>query len=147
MQFLTGANPVRVYAERVSGNNRSVVNDDNVVITIKFSDGSVGDITYSASGDRAYSREQVEVFCEGKSIVLKDFKKTEFYIKGKNKAFKTLNQEMGYKEELDYFRKAVTKELQLIITPNDIFCSTQVIFEINKSLETGRAIAISFKGD
>jgi len=143
MQFLTGANPVRVYAERVSGNNRSVVNDDNVVITIKFSDGSVGDITYSASGDRAYSREQVEVFCEGKTIVLKDFKKTEFYIKGKNKAFKTLNQEMGYKEELDYFRKAVTEELQLIITPNDIFCSTQVIFEINKSLETGRAILIS----
>jgi len=142
MQFLTGANPVRVYAERVSGNNRSTVNDDNVVITIKFSDGSVGDITYSASGDRAYSREQVEIFCEGKSVVLKDFKETLFYMNGKKSNFKTFNQEMGYREEIEHFKKVICSRALPSLTPLEIFYSTYTVLAINRALEKGSTIPI-----
>ncbi|MEM4360083.1 MAG: bi-domain-containing oxidoreductase, partial [Candidatus Bilamarchaeaceae archaeon] len=143
MQFLTNATPIRVYAERVSGNNRSVVNSDNVVITIKFSDGSVGDITYSASGDRAYSREQVEIFCEGKSIVSRDFKETFFYINGKKKSFKTMNQEMGYKEELRHFVDVICRNSQPELTPIEIYYSTLTVFLIDRALERGQSIAIN----
>src|SRR4030042_3549772 len=72
MQFLTKSNPVRVYAERISGNNRTALNSDNAVIALKFNDGSVGNIIYSASGDKAYSREQIEIFSEGRTVVIKD---------------------------------------------------------------------------
>lgn len=147
MQFLTGANPVRVYAERVSGNNRSVVNDDNVVITIKFSDGSIGDIVYSASGDRAYSREQVEIFCEGKSIVLKDFKETHFYINGKKRTFKTFNQEMGYKEELKHFKDILIGQGLLLLKMEEIKSSTFTIFAISSSLQNGRPLTIQTTGE
>ena len=53
IQFLVGSPIARVSAERVSGDNRSVVNNDNIAISFKMMDGSVGSLIYSASGDKA----------------------------------------------------------------------------------------------
>jgi predicted dehydrogenase/threonine dehydrogenase-like Zn-dependent dehydrogenase len=135
MQFLTKSNPKRVYAERISGNNRTALNSDNLNITLKFEDGSVGNILYSASGDRAYSREQIEIFCEGSVIVLTDFKETRFYVRGSKKRYKTLNQQMGYKEELQHFFDAVSGKTKPQVIPQEIFTSTLTVFKINESLK------------
>jgi predicted dehydrogenase len=135
MQFLTRSNPVRAYAERISGNNRTSLNSDNLTITLKFEDGSVGNILYSASGDRAYSREQIEIFFEGSTIVLTDYKETLFHVRGNKKRYKTFNQEMGYKEELQHFFNVITGKLKPAITPQEIFTSTLTVFKINESLE------------
>ena len=142
MQFLTGSNPMRVYAERVSANNRSVVNNDNVTITLKFEDGSVGNITYSASGDRAFSREQITVFCEGLAIYLKDFKELKWYREGKRKTFKTMNQEMGYKQELTHFVKVLEGQIDPRVMPRDIFLSAKAVFAIDKALAISRPVDI-----
>ena len=77
LQALTGSLVQRVIAERVSGDNQAIVNNDNVVISLKFRDGSVGNLAYSASGAKAYSRERLEVFCEGQTLVLEDFRESE----------------------------------------------------------------------
>jgi len=142
MQFMTKSNPIKVYAERISGNNRTALNSDNVAITLKFEDGSVGNIIYSASGDKAYSREQIEIFSEGKTVVIKDYKETDYYFSGKNKTFKTFNQEMGYKEELQHFFDVIKNQTLPMITPEEIFLSTQAVFKINKSLEKDQPISI-----
>ena len=142
MQFLTKSNPIRVYAERISGNNRTSLNSDNVVIAIKFEDGSVGNILYSASGDKAYSREQVELFSEGKTIVIEDYKKTDFHYSGKRKTFKTFNQEMGYREELQAFFDIIKGKTETILTPEEIFISTRTVFKINESLKKGHPVNI-----
>jgi len=142
MQFFTKSNPLKVYAERISGNNRTVLNSDNVVITVKFEDGSVGNIVYSASGDKAYSREQIEIFCEAKTITIKDYKETDYHYAGKRKSFKTLNQEMGYKEELKYFFDVIKKLSSPVITPYEIFLSTLTVFKINESLEKGEPVTL-----
>ncbi|HOK03515.1 MAG TPA: hypothetical protein PLD85_13665, partial [Spirochaetota bacterium] len=91
---------------------------------------------------RAYSREQVEVFCEGKSIVLKDFRITICYINGKRKTFKTFSQEMGYKEELTHFIDIICNERVPLLNPLEIFCSTKATFAINESLKKGSLIKI-----
>jgi predicted dehydrogenase len=137
MQYLTGASPVRVYAERISGNNKTALNSDNVAVTIKFSDGSVGNMLYTASGDRAYSREHVEVYAEGKTGVLTDFKELELYAKGKKNIEKSWNQELGHQEELENLRAAIEGKAELAITPGEIFASTLATFRINDALEKG----------
>ncbi len=142
MQFLTKSQPVRVYAERVSGNNKSTVNSDNVVIALRFADGSVGDITYAASGDKAFSREQVEIFCEGMTIVSTDFKQTLIYRDGKKQSFKTMSQEMGYREELGHFADVVGGKVTPLVSPEDIFYSTKAVFDINHSLERAMPIDV-----
>jgi predicted dehydrogenase/threonine dehydrogenase-like Zn-dependent dehydrogenase len=142
MQFLTKGNPVRVFAERVSGNNRSTLNSDNVVIALKFEDGSVGNIIYSGSGNKAFSREQVEIFCEGTTVVSTDFKKTSFYKDSKSRTYKTMNQQMGYKEELAHFFDVISGKISPCVSYNEIFFSTQAVFSINSSLEKNSPVAV-----
>lgn len=142
MQCLTGSNPIRVYAERISGNNRTSLNSDNVAITLKFKDGSVGSIIYSASGDKAYSRELIEIFSEGSTIVMQDYKETSFYKSGKRKTFKTSNQDAGHKEELQHFFDVITAKSSPELTPEEIFNSTLTVFKISEALEKGKPVSI-----
>ncbi|GER94640.1 hypothetical protein A45J_2404 [hot springs metagenome] len=142
MIYLTESIPVQAYAERVSGNNRTVVNNDNVSIVIKFKDGSIGNIFYSALGDKAFSRERVEVYCEGKTFVIEDFKNSYYWLGGKTKKFKTLNQEMGYKEELKHFIDVITGKDTPKIQYEEIYYSTLCVFKINESLSKGQVIKI-----
>lgn len=144
MQFMTESNTSRVYAERISGNNRTSLNSDNVVMALKFGDGSVGNIIYSALGDKAYSREQIEIFSEGKTIVMEDYKETEFYNASRKKTFKTHKQEMGYKEELQHFVDVITGGKAPVISKEDIFYSTMAVFKINESLSSGNPSVVSF---
>ena len=137
MQYLTRSKPIKVYAESISGNNKTALNNDNVVIILKFEDGSVGNIVYSASGDRAFSRERIEVFFEGKTCIVNDFRNTEFYGFGKRKNFKTVSQQMGYKEELQHFFDVITGSSVPDITSEEIFSSTLSVFKIKDSLSTG----------
>jgi predicted dehydrogenase len=143
MQCLTGSNTIRVYAERISGNNKTSLNSDNVVITLKFEDGSVGSIIYSASGDKAYSRELVEIFSEGSTIAIKDFTETNFHNSGKRKTFKTSNQSLGYKEELQHFFDVITGKTDLKLTSEEVFNSTLTVLKINEALDTGKPLEIT----
>lgn len=138
LQFLSGSNPSRVYAERISGNNKTSLNSDNAVITLKFKDGSIGTITYCASGDRSYSREQVEIFSDGKAVIINDYKETRLHASGGRKVFRTPNQEMGYVQELQNFFAAVRGIHPCGISSEDIFYSTAAVFKIHDALSEGR---------
>ena len=52
MQFLTGSEPVSVYALSVVANNAQMPDQDNVIISLRFQNGSVGQIAYVACGDK-----------------------------------------------------------------------------------------------
>jgi len=143
LQFLTGRKPVKVYGERVSGNNRTILNSDNTSITLKFEDGSIGNIIYAASGDKAFSREQIEIFYESRTIVIRDYRETRFYFSGRKKTFKTLNQEIGYKEELQHFVDVISGKSAPMLTAGDIFSSTLTVFKINESLARGKPAEIA----
>ena len=142
MQMLTGSNPVRVFAERISGNNATSVNNDNVAISIKFMDGSVGNIVYSGNGDRSYSREQIEIFCEKKTVVSTDYRKTSFYSEGKKSTYKTSSQDMGYQDEFKHFFEAISGKKKYSVNPEELFYSTAALFSIHKSLSTGTSVTV-----
>lgn len=48
---------------------------DTVSITLKFSDGSIGSIHYFANGPKAYPKERVEVFVEGRVLQLDNYRR------------------------------------------------------------------------
>ena len=130
LQSLTGSLVTRIHAERISGDNKSAVNNDNIVIAMKFADGSVGNLTYSASGDKAYSREALEIFFDGKTIASQDFSVSKLHGTGKTVVFKTRGQEMGYVEELKHFTNCVAGKETLVVGPEKIFTTMETIFAI-----------------
>ena len=140
--FITGALIVRVHAERISGDDCSSINNDNIVVGFKFSDGSIGNFLYTASGDKAYSREVFEIFFDGKVICSRDYRVSELHDRGSTAFFKTNSQEMGYKEELDYFIDCVSGNKNSTIKLSDALHTMEIIFAIEKSLSSGLPVSI-----
>ncbi len=142
IQCLTNAHITRVSAERVSGDNRSVVNNDNIAVSFKLTDGSVGTMIYSASGDKAYSRESIEMFFDGKTITSSDFRVSALHQNGKVDTFKTRGQEMGYTEELRSFVECARGETQPTIPTADAFSTMATIFAIERALATAHVVSV-----
>jgi predicted dehydrogenase len=142
IQYLVNAPIVRISAERISGDNLSVVNNDNIAISFKLKDGSVGSMVYSASGDKAYSREMTEIFFDGKTIVSRDFRSSEFHHLGKTDTFKTSGQEMGYTQELKHFVSCAAGDETPTVTLAESFATMDVIFAIERALATATVITL-----
>ena len=59
MQFFTGSEPVKVFAECISSTNDKITTADNIAIVVKFKDGSVGNLIYLANGDKGMPKELI----------------------------------------------------------------------------------------
>jgi predicted dehydrogenase len=82
--------------------------EDNAVLTLEFPDGSLGTLSYLANGDKAYSKERVEVFGGGRTAVLDDFRTLELSHHGQRQAAHArLRQDKGHQAEWLAFAQAV----------------------------------------
>ena len=106
LTFLVGEVPVEVTTEGLPDNGK--YSEDNVVMTFRFPDGSVGVVSYLANGDKSFPKEYVEVFTGGRVAVLHDWRKLETVAKGKRKVVRSLmSQDKGHKDAWRAFLKAV----------------------------------------
>jgi polar amino acid transport system substrate-binding protein len=138
--FLTGSEPTRVYAERIDASGTAAVSNDNFVATITFADGSVGAITYAAVGDRGHSREYFEIFADGKSLTVRDFRRSALHGSGRRRRFVTRGQDMGYEAELRKFFDIVRcpEHLRIHRNAEDQFLSTLATLRLADALRTGK---------
>jgi len=93
---------VRVYAESIGSGSR-FRGDDNVAITIRFADGSIGTVTYTAAGDSTLGKEYLEVYGEGGVAILDDFRTLLLAKNRKQEKVKAANQDKGFEEEMRRF--------------------------------------------
>lgn len=70
---LIGTNPVAVSVDACVSNREDVFPTDNFCATITFSDGSVASLLYTALGNRELGKERMELFFDGKSIVVDNY--------------------------------------------------------------------------
>jgi len=139
----TGSKIKRIYADRVSGDDAIIINNDNLTVIAKFQDGSVANLTYSASGDRAYAREMLEIFIGNQVITCEDYRVSKLYSGGKVTQFKTRSQEIGYKEEVNFFIDLLLSECDGIdANPYNYLHGMRAIFAIEKSLSTGIPVTL-----
>ena len=136
MQFLTDARIVRVFAECIGGNNLENVNRDNVNITIKFDDGSVGTISYLANGDARLLKEFMEVFGEQSVAIMDDFRRIRLIRNRKQKKLR-FNGGKGHGEEMSCVVNAMMKGELSPIPFESLYLTTSVTLAAVKSLETG----------
>lgn len=71
--FLTNAKPLAVSVESMNSTDPSVFPTDNFTIQMSFDDGSVCSLLYTSVGNSKLSHEYMELFFDGKSIVLDDY--------------------------------------------------------------------------
>ncbi len=106
LTFINGAAPVQVSALGLPDASR--YREDNVIITLEFTDRSVGTLSYLAAGDRAFPKERVEIIGGGRVAVLDDFRRLVRIQNGKRKVHRArLRQDKGHRQEWEAFTKAL----------------------------------------
>ena len=135
MQFFTNALPINVYADCINSQDYKQKNDDNIIINIKFSNGSIGVITYIANGDKSLPKERIEISGGNQIAVVDDFKKAFIY---KNNSVSKLNiPGKGHSEEVQMFINSLINGKATPIDFESICYTTLTTFKILDSLVTG----------
>ena len=142
LMFLAGSPIVEVEGRAIGGSPR--YSGDNVLVSMRFANASVGSITYVANGDRSYSKERIEVFGGGSAAVLDDFRKLEMVRGGrKQKTHSRLRQDKGHRAEWQTFAKSIVDlGAPRAISFEDIVCTTLATLCIEKSVATGMRIDV-----
>lgn len=134
-QFITGSEPVEVFAHGLGGPTRAL--HDTVAVTLRFADGSVATVSYFATGDKSLPKERVEVFAGGVAGVLDDFRALTVYRNGKPHETRPRRQEKGYDEEVAAFLGALRDGGEPPIPLRSLEATTRATFAIEESLRTG----------
>ena len=140
MIFLTGAIPVSVNALALPDIGR--YNEDNMSIQIKFSDGSVGTISYLANGDKSCAKERCEAFSGGKIAILNDFRTLETWSDGHHEKITSTKMDKGHAESWETFIKAIRGKGARPIPANEIFSGALCCFSAIKSARENDSIIV-----
>jgi predicted dehydrogenase/threonine dehydrogenase-like Zn-dependent dehydrogenase len=140
LMFLAESPVVEVEARAVGDAGR--YSGDNVLAALRFANGSEGRISYLANGDRAFSKERIEVFGGGAVAVLEDFRRLDLVRGGRKETIHARwRQDKGHRAEWTAFAKSLP-EPDGPIRFEDLVCSTLATLRINESVATGARLPV-----
>jgi predicted dehydrogenase len=105
LRFLAGCDVIEVFSAGYGSPGSPLQARDNLAITLRFADGSIGTVVYVADGDSGLGKERLEVFCSQRSAVLDDFLRLELY--GGEKRKSQTRPGKGHSEEVQEFMKGL----------------------------------------
>jgi predicted dehydrogenase/threonine dehydrogenase-like Zn-dependent dehydrogenase len=137
LTWLNGSLPVSVYATALpdAGSHNDTVN-----ITLNFANGSTGVVAYYANGPKSMPKEYIEVFHNGSSGVINNFKELRMFGKTKQKK-KLLNLDKGQKQMVEQFLQSIL-EGKTLIPFEEIVAVTKATFAVLESIKTGQLVKI-----
>ncbi|MGV3485674.1 MAG: Gfo/Idh/MocA family oxidoreductase, partial [Planctomycetaceae bacterium] len=138
--FLTGSLPIEVYATCIGGSLAPNVVDDQAFITLRHANGSISSIGYLAGGDRAFSKERIEVLGGGRMAVIDDFRRVELGAGGRIQNIKT-PQGKGHAEEIEVFKNSL-QHGQWPIPWHELHRTAQASFAAVMSLREGMPLSL-----
>ena len=139
MVFLTGSKVISVVMNAMGTNPEE--NTDNAIITLKFENGSQGVINYFSNGSKQYAKERIEIYSQGRILVIDNFRKLSGY---GFKGFSVMNTSLdkGHKNQFEQLIKQ-TKEGGLSLIPfEEIINTTRASFAAIESLSKGSWVNI-----
>ncbi|MEW6566640.1 MAG: bi-domain-containing oxidoreductase [Chloroflexota bacterium] len=141
LTFLTGSLPVRVQALGLPDSGR--YQEENVLVSLEFADGSLGSVAYLANGDRSFPKERVEAFAAGRVAVLDDFRRLDLIADGRRRTWRSyLRQDKGHRAEWESFVRAVACGGPPPIPYSQLFSVSLAALGALESLRTRQPIRI-----
>jgi predicted dehydrogenase/threonine dehydrogenase-like Zn-dependent dehydrogenase len=142
LQFFAGAAPVEVFANAVAGDSDAARLRDNLTIAIRFADGSIGNIVYTALGSRAMPKEYIEIFAGGSSLVIDNFKSATRYDGTAHKQGGWM-QDKGHATMLKEFLGAIQAGTPSPIALDELALTSLATFAVVEAVEMGKPVSVS----
>jgi len=139
--YLTGSKVVNVYATTIRKDNQSIPDEDNVNIILNYANGSSATISYYAYGGSSMPKEYIELFGNGVSMQMNDFRELIIFNDRDKKRIKQANQDKGFVAEFEAFKLAV-KSGKSAIDFESIVNTTRATFKILESIRNGEVVVV-----
>ena len=104
--FLANAEAVKVSALAIAPESGHYARNDNFVATLRFADGSVASLTYTALGSTDYAKETADLYTDGTTAVMQDYTKLDVH-GGGGEPLRSATPRKGLKAELLAFADGV----------------------------------------
>lgn len=136
---LAGASPVAISAHGIAPAGTAYFANDNFSATIRYADGSVCNLVYTAMGPKTgLPKERIEIFCDGKGFLIDDFVKCVEFPSGQT-IWEAQAADKGHSAEMSLLADAIRSgAFEGPIPARRIFETTAVSLHI-EDLINGRA--------
>ncbi len=125
-----------VSANSINPKTKNIMSNDNFVVILKYTDGSICNLIYTVIGSKELPKELMDIYIDGKTIFLNDYKElVVFGLSGKNK--KLSYQDKGHLNELKQFAKFILNKEKQDIGPIPLWQlnqATVISFEVEKQI-------------
>ena len=135
---LTGAPVADVSARSVDPGARQWKRNDNFVAVVTYDDGSVCTLTYTAMGDKTYPKERMEIFADGKVIVMDDYKSVSVH-GTKQKGWSAKMAQKGQLEELKALAASLRAGASWPIPLDQMLQTSRVSFDVERQISPASA--------
>lgn len=138
--YLTGSKVVAVSMSGMGTDTNE--NTDNAIITLKYANGSQAVVNYFSNGSKSYSKERLEVYSQGRTLVMDNFVKLEGYgFKGFSKM--KGKQDKGHQEQFSRLITMLKNGSAPLIPFDDIVNTTQASFAAIESYKKGEWVTLN----
>ena len=105
-----------------------ITSSDNVVTTVRYDDGSVATLLYTALGASDLPKESIEIYADGKILVIDDYRALRVY-GAPLRGWSSPVQDKGHLEELRAFAAHLLDRSQPVIDLNALVETARVTLE------------------
>jgi predicted dehydrogenase/threonine dehydrogenase-like Zn-dependent dehydrogenase len=128
--YFTASEALSVSVDKLAPKTANISARDNIVATVKYEDGSICTLTYTALGNSMVSKEFCQIYCDGHIIVIDDYKKLTGY--GiKVPGIKSSIPDKGQYEELVKFSEAIKSGANYSIPLKELEEATRLSFLVD----------------
>ena len=140
LTFINGSLPESVHAITM----KDVENlNDTLIVSLSYQNGTIGTITYFANGDKSVPKERIEIYANGRTAILDDFRRLAIHVNGRKKIKRLLSQNKGQKNQVDKFIHSILRGTGPLITFSELYSTSLVTLAIRESAKTGESIKLS----
>ena len=139
LSFLTGSKVVAVCLNAMG--NHPKENTDNASILLRFENGSNGVINYFANGSKSYSKERLEVYSQGRTLIMDNFRTTKGYgFKGSSKLKTKMNK--GHLTQFENYFANIKEGKESLINFESLMNTSRASIAAIESLKTKGWVSI-----
>lgn len=130
--YLTGSEIASFDVSAISPATENISARDNFAATLKYADGSVCTLIYTALGAPELPKERIEIYCDNRTLVIDDFKELSVY-GGKGGGWKG-PQDKGHMKALESFGRSICNREGPIIPLEELVRATEISFLVDREV-------------
>lgn len=135
LSWWLGANPQEIHAVGKG-------DAGDVLVSLRFDDGSLGSIAYATDGNLRYPKETFEVSAGGRTARLDNFRRATVWAGRRRRARRAMAVDKGQRPQLEHFLDAVRSAGPMPIPLASLVATTRATLAVSRSQTSGRPQAV-----